>query len=63
MIIYLKIDHFLDFVSRPEFIQDVAYGNKISEQLNSTVMNKKPSEIYKMTMKSSYYQLTKAGWL
>lgn len=23
-----KIDHFLDFVSRPEFIQDVAYGTR-----------------------------------
>lgn len=23
-----KMDHFIDFVSRPEFVQDVAYGTK-----------------------------------
>ena len=24
----IKVDHFLDFISRPEFIQDVAYGTR-----------------------------------
>jgi hypothetical protein len=23
-----KVDHFLDFISRPEFLQDVAYGTR-----------------------------------
>ena len=25
---YAKVDHFLDFISQPEFLQDVAYGTK-----------------------------------
>lgn len=25
----VKVDHFLDFISRPDFVQDVAYGTKV----------------------------------
>ncbi|KAK6173861.1 hypothetical protein SNE40_017244 [Patella caerulea] len=38
----VKIDHFIDFVSRPEFVQDVAYGTKtmkLSHEEKLTIPN------------------------
>ena len=33
-----KVDHFLDFISRPNFVQDVAYGTKTLKLSNGEKM-------------------------